>query len=162
MAESLSGRVEGRQGGPHSLAAHRGQGHSSAHGEGAGSEGMASRFFPGRLLQTLVPHRSLDTVGPRRHLAALGGLGVVGYGRTTNLVLGNPSSGCPGEGGYPQSWPEATGLKQNWSPGAWVGCSLSPGRYFSQTDSTCRRLYPSAPFTHSKPHWTAGGTEALA
>lgn len=162
MAESLSGRVEGGQGGPHPLAAHRGRGHSSAHGEGAGSEGMASRFFPGRLLQTLVPHRSLDTVGPRRHLAALGGLGVVSYGRTTNLVLGNPSSGCPGEGGYPQSWPEATGLKQNWSPGAWVGCPLSPGRYFSQTDSTCRRLYPSAPFTHSKPHWTAGGTEALA
>ena len=162
MAESLSGKVEGGQGGPYPLAAHRGRGHSSARGEGAGSEGMASQFFPGRLLQTLVSRRSLDTVGPRRHLVALGGLGVLSYGCTTNLVLGNLFSGCPGESGYPQSWPEATGLKQNWSPGTWVGCPLSPGRYFSQTASTCHRLYPSAPFTHSEPHWTAGGTEALA
>lgn len=52
-------------------------------GAGSGPEGMASRFFPDRLLQTQVPHLSLDTVGPHRHLVASGGLGML-------------SCGCPG------------------------------------------------------------------
>lgn len=52
-------------------------------GVGSGPEGMASRFFPDRLLQTQAPCLSLDTVGPRRHLVASGGLGML-------------SCGCPG------------------------------------------------------------------
>lgn len=52
-------------------------------GAGSGPEGMAARFFPDRLLQTQVPRLSLLTAGPRRHLVALGGLGML-------------SCGCPG------------------------------------------------------------------
>lgn len=52
-------------------------------GAGSSPEGMATWFFPDRLLQTRVPRLSLLTAGPRRHLVVLGGLGML-------------SCGCPG------------------------------------------------------------------